>query len=179
MAEVVGSLAIGMAGAPLAGAGENVVNGKVVPDTDKKGVKGGKGKNPILAYLGTPQFIAGDGKQYPRQEGWGANKKPHSGGGTNETVAFVVFKPFAGLELSQEGRIYCERFVEGGKNKRRYSISLPFLKADKRDGDGRRAVEDLKGTIKAQYQKWEAEGDHKAETKASKANESQWEEVEG
>ena len=111
--------------------------------------------NPILAVLGTPQFVLGNGKQYPRTEGFGANRKPHPGGGTNETAAFVVFTPFVGLPaVSLEGRIYLERFVENGKNVRRYNVALSCLQTGKRDAMAAQAVEAVKIEVGELYRTW-------------------------
>lgn len=162
---MTGEIATAMANAPL-------------PDGPKETAnKPKKEGNPILAILGSPQFAVGDGKKYPRQTGWGAQKKAHPDGGTNETVAWVIFKPFKGLDLAQEGRIYCESFVRNGATVRKYSISLPFLKADKRDASGRMAIESLKLHVRDSYRKWLKSDDSKADTNKKPASaDSEWEE---
>ena len=132
--------------------------------------------NPILAMLGKPTFVVGDGKQYPRQVGWGNSKTLNPAGGTNETAAFVVFKPFAGLDLALEGRIYCERFAEGDKSKRVYSISLPFMKADKRDSVGRNAIEAVKGEVRDLYRTWSKSASAIAAASTSKVQPGSWSE---
>lgn len=139
--------------------------------------KPAKVKTAILALLGEPVFMPGDGKTYPRQTGWGANKKPHPDGGTNETVAFVVFRPFKGLGLALEGRIYCERFTENGKAKRVYSISLPFLKPERRDGDSNRAIEATKLAIRAAYREWQSDPTTKDAIVKQAATSDKWEET--
>jgi hypothetical protein len=159
MAELTGSTAAQMAAAPLARSGERKAS-----------------TNPIMGLLGRPTFVQGDGKQYPRTSGWGANKKPHPDGGTNETVAFIVFRPFKGLDLPMEGRIYCERFIEGGKSKRVYSISLPFLKVERRDASGNRAVEQVKLELRDLYRAWLASDEATKDIPASKVSSDKWEE---
>jgi hypothetical protein len=114
-----------------------------------------KPKNAILALLGNPTFEAGDGRTYPRTTGWGANKKPHPDGGTNETIAFAIWRPFKGLQRELSGRIYCERYTENGKPKRTYSVSLPFLgKAVRGDSSGNDAVEQVKIYVRDLYRQW-------------------------
>jgi hypothetical protein len=136
--EVVGDIARGMPHGPIE---------RTDKDKPRKG-------NPILAVLGSPSFLAGDGRRYPRTTGFGSSKKPHPDGGTNETAAFVVFKPFAGLDIAVEGRIYCERFAAEGKNKRIYSVSLTALKAERRDAPGRQAIEGVKIAVRDLYRAW-------------------------
>ena len=108
-------------------------------------------KAALIAMLGEPVFRPGNGRKYPRTEGWGTNKKPHPDGGTNETAAYVIFKPFKGLDVELEGRIYLERFTKDGKAHKRYNISLPFLTVGRSDASGSQAVEACKGTIRERY----------------------------
>lgn len=120
-------------------------------------------KNPIFALLGRPKIVAGPGTRYARTEGWGKDKKPHRDGGTNETIAFAVFTPFKGLELPLVATVYCERFTatvtEGGKtvvkNRRKLNVSIPFLKPEKRDGDGNKAAALAKAEIETMFRNWE------------------------
>ena len=159
MAEVKGSMATQMATAPI--------------------VQHSSGKHPLLTMLGEPIFIPGNGKQYPRQTGWGAQKTAHPEGGTNETAASVAFKPFKGSEITMEGTIYLERFTKEGKARKRYNISLPFLKTSKGDAAGTVLVESFKGVLRDRYREFQADPDRKAEAeKASKVNGAgQWEET--
>ena len=141
MADQPGDLARGMAAGP-------VVKADVEQKEAPKVIKG----NPLLKILGSPTFVAGDGKRYERTTGFGSSRKPHPDGGTNETVAYIIFKPFDGLDITAEGRIYCERFVaKDGKNKRVYSITLPMLKVERKDAKGKAAVENLKITLRNLY----------------------------
>jgi hypothetical protein len=153
MDNVTGDIARAAAAAPLSPKQD-------APKTTGKG-------NPLLAVLGAPTFLAGDGRTYPRTSGWGANKKPHPDGGTNETVAFVIFKPFKGLETGLEGRIYCERYMENGKQMRSYSVSIPFFKPQRGDAAGRDAAEALKVHIRDAYRSWQ--GTDAAKESAAKA----------
>ena len=132
----------------------NVAEATAAAQRQRKDTKPGK-VNPILAVLGSPKFVLGNGKQYPRTEGFGANRKPHPGGGTNETAAFVVFTPFVGLPaVSLEGRIYLERFVENGKNVRRYNVALSFIQTGRRYATAAAAVEAVKIEVRELYRAW-------------------------
>jgi hypothetical protein len=119
-----------------------------------KGKDASKGKGNPFGILGSPIFVQGDGKQYARQSGWGKDKGPHPDGGTNETAVFILFRPFTGTMLELQGRVYLERYQQNGKNVRKYSVSLPFLKAEKRDGEGRAAIERLKISLRDAYREW-------------------------
>ena len=142
MGEQPGDLARTMAAGPI-------VKAEVESEKAPKVSKG----NPLLKVLGSPTFVAGDGKQYERTTGFGSSRKPHPDGGTNETVAYIIFRPFDGLEMTMEGRIYCERFVtKEGKGKRLYSITLPMLKVERKDAKGKAAIENLKITLRNLYQ---------------------------
>lgn len=115
----------------------------------------------LLSVLGEPKIVRGDGKTYPRQIGFGANKKTHPDGGTNETALFVVFSPFKGLDLPLEARVYCEKWNDPAINKTRvkYSISVPFLKpGSKRDADANGAVAEMKAYIKGLVQAAQRDG---------------------
>jgi hypothetical protein len=122
--------------------------------------------------------MTGDGKTYPRTTGFGNSRKPHPDGGTNETVAWVVFTPYEGLTVTHEGRIYCEKFAENGKQKRVFSISLPFLKAERRDNAGRQAIENVKVTVRDLYRAWLASNDGKVlASKSAASSIDKWEET--
>jgi hypothetical protein len=145
MADVVGNTAIQMANAPLGGKASEKTNDA---QPKRKG-------NPILAVLGVPTFVMGDGRTYPRTTGFGPNRKAHPDGGTNETVAFIVWKPFQGCDtITQEGRIYCEKFLQDGQKKRSFSISLPFLKSAPRDAVARQTIEQVKVALRDAYRIW-------------------------
>jgi len=136
--------------------GETVTNGKRAKDTDKRISKERKRmENPILSKIGIPKFLAGDGRQYPRQTGWGQNKTKHPDGGTNETIAFLVFTPFETSNVTLEGRIYCQRYTEAGKEIEDYSVSLPFLKADRKDTASRDMIGQVQNTIRGLFEKWQ------------------------
>lgn len=154
---------------------ETVVTGDIGRKMAANPLQPGQQGNPILATLGRPAFMPGDGRKYDRTTGFGNNKVKNPQGGTNETIAWVVFHPFKGSDLTVEGRIYCERFVEDGKSKRVYSISLPFLKAERRDVASRELIESAKLVIREDYRAWTAKDGSKA--KAAKPTSSgQWSE---
>lgn len=159
MAEVTGNTATQMAATPL------------TPRAERK-----ESSNAIMRLLGRPTFVPGDGKTYPRTTGWGANKKPHPDGGTNETVAFVVFRPIKGLTLPFAGRIYCERFIENGKNKRVYSVSFPFIntKFERLSADSNAAVEGMKSEVRDLYRAWLSSDEVKSQP--AKVTSDKWEE---
>jgi hypothetical protein len=144
MAEVAGDIARAAAAAPL---------------TERK-AEPVKAKGKFFGWLGAALFALGDGKQYPRSTGFGSNRKPHPDGGTNETIAWITFRPAPGLELELQGRVYCERFMDAGKAKRVFSISLPFLKAERKDSKSRDAIETLKADLRDQYRGWLKSADH-------------------
>ncbi len=161
--EPVGNIGRAAAAAVVAGMGaaqpdvadgENVTNGKARPDTDK-----GSKRKSLLSFLGQPTFIMGDGKRYPRQTGWGQNKKANPDGGTNETIGWVVFKP-TGLDgISFEGRVYLERFqkvdgVDLPKERRIYSVSLPFVTREKRNAAATEAYESACDKVLDSYLEW-------------------------
>lgn len=166
MDQVVGDIARAAAAAPM-------------PEKDRKDKKA---KNAILAVLGTPSFVMGTGKQYPRETGWGKKKTPHPDGGTNETVAFVVFRPYGADGPTQEGAIYAETFqkengVDLPKPKRRYSISLPFLKAGRTDAKARDLIEATKLEVRTAYRAWVSNPENlkaAAERKAKADNPTEW-----
>src|SRR5258706_352537 len=161
MADLAGTTAAQMAAAPLAARQERKAS-----------------TNAIMRLLGAPSFIQGDGKKYKRQTGWGANKKDHPDGGTNETAAFVVFRPIKGLTLPFVGRIYCERFVENGKNKRVYSISFPFINAkfERLNADSNAAVENMKAEVRDAYREWLKTDGASTAPAVTKASDDKWEE---
>src|ERR1700677_2953313 len=132
---IVGDIAKQMAALPI------------VESKEPKAPKEPKG-NPLLKVLGSPQFVAGDGKKYPRTTGFGSSRKPHPDGGTNETLAYIIFKPFESNDVTMEGRIYAERYVENGKRITSYSITLPMLKVERRDAKGKMQVDGLKSTLR-------------------------------
>ena len=151
--EVAGDLARAAAAAPM----------------DRKQEKGKQAEpvNPLLAVLGAPSFVDGDGREYPRTVGFGSNKKPHPDGGTNCTAAWVIFKPFKGLDTTMEARIYRETYPgSDGKTQRSFSVSIPFVKVDRKDGRGREAVEALKLHVRDSYRAWRKEHAPTAATKA-------------
>lgn len=149
MAKLPGDMAREMASVPLASEKTTTVDTVVA--------SGGSMIAPLLAVLGHPSYVMGDGKEYPRTTGFGRDRKPHPDGGTNATVAFITFMPYKGLGITHEGRIYCERFVENGRNKRVYSISLPFLKAERRDAVSRDAIEAFKIHLRDRYRSWQTD----------------------
>jgi hypothetical protein len=165
MAEAIGATAAAMAAAPLASPAQR--------ERDSKARK-----NPILTALGKMGFRAGDGRKFPRQSGWGASKKDHPDGGTNETVAYVVFQPFGMLaDLPIEGRIYREQWSKDGKEHRKYSISLPFLglKGNPRlSAETHAAINHLKLEIKSGYQDWAKSNKSTVESATVNRNDDDW-----
>ena len=134
----------------------------------------GKTGNPILATLGRPTFLPGDGRTYARTTGFGSNKTPHPQGGTNETIAWVIFKPFKGSDLTLEGRVYLQRFVVDGKKKRVYDVALSFLKAERRDVASRQLLNAAKDEVRDLCRAWLASGNAKKETAIKADTAGQW-----
>ena len=110
--------------------------------------------NPFAAVLGPASFMNGDGRQFDRTSGWGNNKVPHKDGGTQETAAWVVFKPFKGVETGLEGRIYKETYMENGVEVHDYSVTIPFIKVAKGDAAGTMHLQALKDAVWEQYTEW-------------------------
>lgn len=128
--------------------GETVTtNGRRRANTDAKAKNKG-----ILGILGHPRVLAGDGKQYPRTTGFRADRKPHPGGGTNETAAFFVWTLDTGVTL--EGRMYCQKFTEDGKAIEEYAVSLPFLKAEPKNAAALKATDTVKVACEDLFFKW-------------------------
>ena len=163
MAKDTGNLAREMAAAPLHGV--HVIDGKITLDTDKVAPKALGG---ILDVLGKPTFTLSGNVLKDRQQGWGKDKIAHKDGGLAGTYAYILFSPFqhcGGLAL--QGSIWCEQFdnVNGvktvgkdGKEKprRTFSVSLPFLKAERRDGQGAEAIKAAKAVVEQMARSWRA-----------------------
>ena len=146
------------------------------PRPENKAPKGGK-QNPFSAVLGAPSFVAGDGREYDAQTGFGNNRKPHPLGGKTSTIAWIAFKPFKGLDTPVEGRIYRHRYNDAnGKEQRDYTVTLSFLKIGRGDAKGREALDSLKDELMSAYVEWRKTSDIKPTVATSKRTAGSWHE---